>query len=156
MILQNCANKTSLGDLSPGPKEGFVGAVLENHTDKPIYTSSPRKVFLQHKVDGEWIETPHLTFAGHTGTEQHIKIESGASKKVGVDKRLYPLRVHEPYRLKVVLIDPDTGKPSGSLVSRPSTLKTSDQSRADQSATAPESRPDDEPKPESESESRSR
>ncbi len=122
----------TLGDLSSDPNGVFIESVLENHTTRPIYTSSPRRIFLQHKVDGEWVDTPHLTLAGHTGTEQQIKIESGAARKVGVDKRLYQSLVFAQYRLKVVLIDPDTGQPVSSLVSQPTTFKLAgDQNRTE-------------------------
>ncbi len=114
----------TLGELSLDQNGVFIGALLENLSAKAIYTSSPRRIFLQHKFEGEWVDTPYLRLVGHTGTEQHIKIESDASKKVGVDKRLYQSLVYEKYRLKVVFFDPDTGNPAGSLLSRPATLKS--------------------------------
>ena len=123
-ILQAEDPVARLGELSPGPRENFLSAVLENLTDEPIWTSSPRGIVLQHKIDGEWTDTPRMTLSGHAGTEQYTRIESGGSLKVGVHKELNPSLAQEPYRLKVVLIEPETGKAAGFVLSKPLVLRS--------------------------------
>jgi len=115
----------TLGDPVPSSNGALIGGVLKNLTDEPIYTSLSSGIILQHKINGEWINTPHptlLRLVGHVGTDQWTRIEVGASHEVGVEGRDYQPFVHEQYRLKVILIDPKTGKPTGSVLSRAVTL----------------------------------